>query len=59
MIDFVFFCDLLLLISVVRVLYNGIVGDIGCFLYFVIISKILKIVSKFCEFDFDFFVMVC
>ncbi|KAA9095302.1 DHH family phosphoesterase [Streptococcus agalactiae] len=52
--DFALSCDLLLSTSAARVLYNGIVGDTGRFLYPATTSKTLKIASKLREFDFDF-----
>ncbi|HGC7034190.1 TPA: bifunctional oligoribonuclease/PAP phosphatase NrnA [Streptococcus agalactiae] len=55
--DFALSCDLLLSTSAARVLYNGIVGDTGRFLYPATTSKTLKIASKLREFDFDFSVM--
>ncbi|HFH9479500.1 TPA: bifunctional oligoribonuclease/PAP phosphatase NrnA [Streptococcus agalactiae] len=55
--DFALSCDLLLSTSAARVLYNGIVGDTGCFLYPATTSKTLKIASKLREFDFDFSAM--
>lgn len=55
--DFALSCDLLLSTSAARVLYNGIVGDTGRFLYPATTSKTLKIASKLCEFDFDFSAM--
>lgn len=56
--DFALSCDLLLSTSAARVLYNGIVGDTGRFLYPATTSKTLKIASKLREFDFDFSAMV-
>ncbi|HGD5785860.1 TPA: bifunctional oligoribonuclease/PAP phosphatase NrnA [Streptococcus agalactiae] len=55
--DFALSCDLLLSTSAARVLYNGIVGDTGRFLYPATTSKTLKIASKLREFDFDFSAM--
>lgn len=55
--DFAISCDLLLSTSAARVLYNGIVGDTGRFLYPATTSKTLKIASKLREFDFDFSAM--
>ncbi|HGC8164391.1 TPA: bifunctional oligoribonuclease/PAP phosphatase NrnA [Streptococcus agalactiae] len=55
--DFALSCDLLLSTSSARVLYNGIVGDTGRFLYPATTSKTLKIASKLREFDFDFSAM--
>ncbi len=55
--DFTLSCDLLLSTSAARVLYNGIVGDTGRFLYPATTSKTLKIASKLREFDFDFSAM--
>lgn len=55
--DFALSCDLLLPTSAARVLYNGIVGDTGRFLYPATTSKTLKIASKLREFDFDFSAM--
>ncbi|HEN9294109.1 TPA: bifunctional oligoribonuclease/PAP phosphatase NrnA [Streptococcus agalactiae] len=55
--DFALSCDLLLSTSAARVLYNGIVGDTGRFLYPATSSKTLKIASKLREFDFDFSAM--
>ncbi|HGA2948136.1 TPA: bifunctional oligoribonuclease/PAP phosphatase NrnA [Streptococcus agalactiae] len=55
--DFALSCDLLLSTSAARVLYNGIVGDTGRFLYPATTSKTLKIASKLREFDFDFSTM--
>lgn len=57
--DFALSCDLLLSTSAARVLYNGIVGDTGRFLYPATTSKTLKIASKLREFDFDFSAMAC
>ncbi|HEO5436791.1 TPA: bifunctional oligoribonuclease/PAP phosphatase NrnA [Streptococcus agalactiae] len=55
--DFALSCDLLLSTSAARVLYNGIVGDTGRFLYPATTSKTLKIASKLREFNFDFSAM--
>ncbi|MCC9987479.1 bifunctional oligoribonuclease/PAP phosphatase NrnA [Streptococcus agalactiae] len=55
--DFALSCDLALSTSAARVLYNGIVGDTGRFLYPATTSKTLKIASKLREFDFDFSAM--
>ncbi|HEO6612792.1 TPA: bifunctional oligoribonuclease/PAP phosphatase NrnA [Streptococcus agalactiae] len=55
--EFALSCDLLLSTSAARVLYNGIVGDTGRFLYPATTSKTLKIASKLREFDFDFSAM--
>ncbi|HFV2968390.1 TPA: bifunctional oligoribonuclease/PAP phosphatase NrnA [Streptococcus agalactiae] len=55
--DFALSCDLLLSTSAARVLYNGIVGDTGRFLYPATTSKTLKIASRLREFDFDFSAM--
>lgn len=55
--DFALSCDLLLSTNAARVLYNGIVGDTGRFLYPATTSKTLKIASKLREFDFDFSAM--
>lgn len=55
--DFALSCDLLLSTSAARVLYNGIVGDTGRFLYPATTSKTLKIASKLRAFDFDFSAM--